>query len=357
MGALWIGFFVRHDPSMEKTPRRAVVVFGSGRSGTSLLMQVLAKLGMRLSKELLGPHYENQDGFFEDVQIIELHKGLLSEIGSMPLLPLPDGWIDSPAVIPYRNKIKAVVEENVFQSGNSTWCVKDPRLSSLLPLWIPIFKSLWIVPHFILTVRRPEDVVVSLTKQAKISPELAELVWLHRTCDALVNSSSNCFIVHYEDWFIEPIGIARDLVLHLHLDSSININLVETLGDVIKRPLNRASLVEYHVSNPLVTKLYVALMKCRGIEFDRSELMLTVKECVKGMNCYKGWHQLANESNKKHFDTKIRLENSMAEIKKLKLLESRIRQLEGEKSQNEQLMLQVRKLISQLNKIDNSKYQ
>ena len=340
---------MRHDSSLEKTPRRAVVVFGSGRSGTSLLMQVLAKLGLRLSRDLLGPHYENQDGFFEDVQIIELHKGLLSEIGSMPLLPLPDGWIDSPVLISYRDKIKAVVEENVLQSGNSTWCVKDPRLSSLLPLWIPIFKSLWIVPNFILSVRRPEEVVVSLIKQAKISPELAELVWLHRTCDALVNSSYNCFIVHYEDWFLEPVGVARDLMLYL--DSSTNINFVEALDGVIKHRLNRASFVEYHVSNPLVIKLYATLIKCRGIDFDRSELMLTVNECVKGMNCYKGWYHLAHQTSKKLADFQAQLQNVNAEAAKVKTLVARIKALEEEKVQSVQLVAHVQMLRRQLEQL------
>ena len=45
---------------------RVVVVLSSGRAGTSLLMQILGALGMRLSDDMIGGRYENPDGFFED---------------------------------------------------------------------------------------------------------------------------------------------------------------------------------------------------------------------------------------------------------------------------------------------------
>ncbi len=343
-----IGFSRLNYFNIQMSVRRAILVFGSGRSGTSLLMQVLASLGMRLSMNLIGPHYENQDGFFEDAQIIELHKSLLLDIGSMPLLPLPDGWIESPLLSTYRSKIAALVEENVSLSVDAVWGLKDPRLSSLLPLWIPIFKSLWVVPSFVLAVRRPEDVVISLTRQAKISPELAELVWLNRTCDALHNSSANCFVVHYEDWFSDPMPVAKDLMTYLSLDPESKLDLSGALDGVIKSRLNRASLDDYRVANPLVSKLYAALIKCRGSNFDRAELMVTVKQCRQAMHCYKGWYDLANDSNKKLAESKGKLEKANADIAKLKSLETRIRELEREKLQSEQLSQQVLKLQWQL---------
>lgn len=71
--------------------RKVVVVLSPGRSGTSLLMQVLAGLGMKLSENLIGPHHENPDGFFEDAEIVELHKQLFADLGAKPIYPLPRG--------------------------------------------------------------------------------------------------------------------------------------------------------------------------------------------------------------------------------------------------------------------------
>ena len=51
------------DLPPRSAPRPVVVVLGSGRSGTSLLMQVLAALGLRVSEEMIEARRDNPRGF------------------------------------------------------------------------------------------------------------------------------------------------------------------------------------------------------------------------------------------------------------------------------------------------------
>jgi hypothetical protein len=83
---------------MPSTPALPiVVVLGSGRSGTSLLMQVLASLGMRVSAELIEARRDNPQGFFEDAPIVRAQADLLRGLNAWPFHPLPDDWLDAPA--------------------------------------------------------------------------------------------------------------------------------------------------------------------------------------------------------------------------------------------------------------------
>jgi len=276
--------------------KRVIIVLSSGRSGTSLLMQILGALGMVLSDKLIGPHYENSDGFFEDEDIVNLHKQLLADIGVKPILPLPAGWKDADAVTPYRLKIRALVEERLT-SAHTIWGFKDPRTCALLPLWIEVLKSMWITPYFVLAVREPGAAVRSIIKQTNLSGEMAELVWLSRTCDALFNSAGDCCIVHYEDWFTRPTQLAADLLKQTGLAHHFKGEVTAALDGIIKPNLNRAIHDEYKITNPYVLRLYNALKECRGVSFDHVQLMQTVKECRVAMDSFRGWYMEALNSS------------------------------------------------------------
>ncbi|WP_295396266.1 sulfotransferase [uncultured Thiodictyon sp.] len=332
---------------MQAKSRQVIVVLGTGRSGTSLLMQILGRLGMGLSANMIGPHHENPDGFFEDADVLALHKQLLVEIGAKPILPLPDGWRQSPAVEPYRARIRSLVEGHLSES-KTIWGVKDPRLSSLLPLWIDVLKSMWVVPIFVLAVREVGAVVRSIAEQANISQEMAELVWLFRTCDALLNSAGNCHIVHYEDWFTDMEATASALLSHTGLDRHFEGDVMAALDGVIKPRLNRSIHEEYKVANPYVLRLDEVMKGCRGSDFDRERLMLVAKACRLKLDGFKGWYLLAHQANKTLAETQARLRAANAAAARVKELEARIRELEEEKLQSGQLVVQVQKLQRQL---------
>jgi len=277
---------------MEKKSKQAVVVLGPGRSGTSVLMQALSGLGLRLSDKLLGPHPENPDGFFEDEEIVALHKRFLDAIGGRANMPPPEGWQNHEATASFKADIRSILEKNVV-AREGLWGFKDPRTNALLPAWMDVFRSMWINPSYIMALREPAVIVRSMVRQASVTPELAELTWLYRTCDALTHTSASCFIVHYEDWFTRQTELAEALLKYTGLGKSFSGDMNVALKDIVKPNLNRSTHHEYQLKNPYVIKLSDQLRGCRGADFDSSALMSTVNECRAAMEGFKGWYLAA----------------------------------------------------------------
>ena len=67
---------------MSVPMKKLILIFGSGRSGTSLVTNLISELGAELGNDLLGGNKFNPDGFFEDRTIVNLHKDLLQSLGS-----------------------------------------------------------------------------------------------------------------------------------------------------------------------------------------------------------------------------------------------------------------------------------
>lgn len=269
--------------------RRVIVGLGVGRSGTSLLMQVLHKLGMDVSKIMTPPSEQNHLGGYEDTDIFTTHNEILRLLQTNQLLPLPDNWLLNPGLDGIKQKLSRIVEEHV-QMSQKIWGFKDPRTVLFLPLWFQIFNALKIVPINICAVRAPGPTIRSLEIQYNQNKDISELFWLNKTCAALSHTGGNCHIVHYEDWFTRPVEQAQSLLKFTGLDQYFTSDVQEVLSSVIKPNLNRAIYDDIEVKNKYVLKLYDVLQDCRGDDFDHVQLMGVVKECRKAMDEFKGWY-------------------------------------------------------------------
>lgn len=336
---------------MNNDSRRMVIVIGAGRSGTSMLMQILVGMGMQVSGNLIPANISNPEGFFEDMEIKEIQAELYACL-NVPsvVLPLPESWLNSDCVKKAKSNLNDVVQR-LLDEHSGILGIKDPRISTFLPLWTRLFNPMRIVPSFIVAVREPQSVISSFIRQYNDPGHVAELVWLLRTLEAIENTAADCFVAHYEDWFDQPLPLAQGLLHYTGLDAHFQGDLQAVLAQKVKPNLNRASKDDYEIQNPDVKKLYAALQQCRGADFDRERLMAVVKECRQAMEGYKGWHQLAHQANKRLADTQNRLEKLTAEAAKVKTLEARIRELEAEKSHNEQWVQQVQKLERQFEQL------
>jgi hypothetical protein len=303
---------------------RVIVVLSPGRSGTSLLMKALGAMGMRLSENMIPGSVGNPEGFFEDVDIVEVHKELLQNLNTHPVLPLPDGWFESESTKKAKPKLKKILEDRL-QESNTIWGFKDPRTASFLPLWNRILSAPGTVPVFILAVRDPAVVATSLKHQVNREEVITELQWLQRTTDALYHTSADCFIVHYEDWFTRPFELAQGLLEYTGLHQYFSGDLEVALKDVIKPNLNRSIYDDYKVQNEYVIKLYEVLKDCREAKFDRQKLMAEVKKSRRAINGFKGWYL---QERKKHDQLSKVLKRDLEKAKEQN--KKRIKALEAE---------------------------
>lgn len=287
---------------------KIVIIVGSGRSGTSLLANILLELGMGGSDEYVKPNKHNPEGFFEDQRIVDIHNRFYEVNGISMLHYLDENSLGKLNFEDFGGSLRKIVKRNVDRS-KGVWGFKDPKTTSLLPLWQShVIGPLNLEAKYILSIRNPASVVKSLAKQ-NIDERLAELLWLVRTCNALYYTAGGCFVVHYEDWFSSRSeNLATDMSKFIGLSDHIdNGKLRGILKKVVKNDLNRSTDLEYKIKNPLVTRLYVELQKYSGDSFDKDSLMSVVGECREVIESFSAWIDLPESQPKKSIFEKLTL--------------------------------------------------
>jgi hypothetical protein len=206
----------RVEPSTLLTPiprptRKAVLVLGMSRSGTSLLAHVLHTLGAALPEDLMGAAHGNPLGHFEPRGLVALNDEILESLGRRwdDPRPIPARWFRSRPAYPFLKRITAQIRESYGDAP--LLVIKDPRLCRLLPLYLDALDVLDIEPLAILQVRPVTEVVQSLADRDDMQPNLAEFLWLRSVIEAEWQSR-NCRRVWLsmadmvEDW---PDAIRR----------------------------------------------------------------------------------------------------------------------------------------------------
>lgn len=140
-------------------------------------------MGVYLGDNLYGPRFDNPKGFFEDKSANQLNEAVLK------LCHCWWGSLFLPAEIPpnvvdyYQHALK----ENIFKrfAERSLWGLKDPRVSRLWRLWLPVFEETGVTPAFVLANRHPFSVASSLAKRDRMPRAHALALWIIHQLDAL----------------------------------------------------------------------------------------------------------------------------------------------------------------------------
>jgi SAM-dependent methyltransferase len=182
-----------HRPKTERDvnqpslldPRRALVVLGMHRSGTSAAARVLSLLGARLPTNLLAPEADqNPSGFWESEDIIAFNDEVLRSLRSrwddmlgLRLCYAPE--LDRPELI---GRAASLIERAFGQTGPIV--LKDPRISILLPLWRRALVDAGYDPAYILVLRNPLETAESLARRNGFPQRKSLLLWSSYTLAA-----------------------------------------------------------------------------------------------------------------------------------------------------------------------------
>jgi hypothetical protein len=196
--------------------RRAILVLGMHRSGTSALTRVLGLCGAVLPGRVLGPTPDNIKGFWEPPEIVAIHDELLATLSSDWDDPseFPLDWLNSPSAAAFEKRLRSTFSD-IFGDQDLV-VLKDPRICRFVPLWISILKSLAITPVFVIAIRNPLEVAASLKARDRMPEAKALLLWLRHFLEAErhTRKSTRCFINYEEmlrDWRGTMAKIARKL--------------------------------------------------------------------------------------------------------------------------------------------------
>ncbi len=322
--------------------RNVIVVLGVGRSGTSLAMQALESMGMRVSKNVIPADVSNPKGFYEDADIVEIHKKLLGALTPNPTMPLREGWKNDPITRKKQQELKELVERQV-EAGPGIWGFKDPRTATFLPIWIRVFNQLKIVPRFVLAVRRPEAIIQSFSQQYSNDQAFAELIFLMRTLDALYHTGGDYHMVQYEHWFLDPEDTMQRLSAFALGDTVSTINA----NAFIEKRLNRASTTHVEIRNPAVATLYRMLIKHDSGEITTQELMQYVHQQTEALQCFSPWFRFSDKQKKQ----REKLEEQLRQLQKDKQLMQQsvkeTKQLKSELTRSDRVIKELRRALEQ----------
>ena len=197
---------------MSAKGRRAVLVLGMHRSGTSALARSLNLCGAALPEELVEAAADvNATGFWESRAMLALHDEILEAAGGSwhDLRELDAGWFASDAARALRTRLAALLASEY--GAAPLLLVKDPRLCRLLPLWRPVLAELGIEPLVLLAVRNPLEVAASLRAREGFGEGKALLLWLRHVLAAERDSRGmrRAFVTYEQVLADAPGTVAR----------------------------------------------------------------------------------------------------------------------------------------------------
>lgn len=186
--------------------KRAVLILGMHRSGTSWLTGSLQQAGLYLAKHhSWNPH--NRKGNRENPDVMALHESILAaNNGAWDAPPENMRWPEQSIEI-----AKQLIAANAEQQR---WGFKDPRTLLMLDGWQPLLDEIEYVGIF----RHPYAVAESLYKRGGMPQQQALGLWKHYNTKLLEQYQQSRFPLICFDWSEHKLNNAFSVVSkHLNL--------------------------------------------------------------------------------------------------------------------------------------------
>jgi len=179
---------------------KCIIVVGQGRSGTSLVANILSSFGIFVENTITTDRF-NEKGYWESKQLVQINDSILETFGGKwpSFYVMPDGWEKSSRMIPMQEQsiefLKGMNEYDV-------WAIKDPRLSVTFPFWARILPR---DRKIILCARNPISVSRSLNSVASLDLRSGSRLWFATNLSAIKNiANEETIIVTYEKLILNP---------------------------------------------------------------------------------------------------------------------------------------------------------
>lgn len=162
--------------------RRALLVLGMHRSGTSLAAALLCAAGLDGPANGLPADRHNERGYWEPRLVQEVDDQILAHLGL--------DW-HSPLAVPtellgsmgeFEERVARALQGEF--SSSPLFCVKDPRICRLLPVWIPALAAAQVDASYIIIVRNPLEVSESLKQRDGFHWSKSIMLWLRHVVEA-----------------------------------------------------------------------------------------------------------------------------------------------------------------------------
>ena len=147
--------------------RKLLFIVGMHRSGTSALCSALRASGATFGSSLLqAMSGVNDEGFWEDAEVVEVNEQLLHHLGTHWYTASKDlASVDWSADVFSAQRLQAMAIVERGFGGGALEAVKDPRLCVTLPFWLSLCEQLEISTSVCVINRAPLEIARSLKKR------------------------------------------------------------------------------------------------------------------------------------------------------------------------------------------------
>ena len=201
-----------------------IITIGMHRSGTSSIARALEVFDFSLGDNLLGPSIENEKGYMEDIDILELNIEILNSFNRdwKSLIPLDKSDFKKLLDSVFYKRAKDLIKSKIFSFEK--FAFKDPRISILLPFWDAVLTDLDINILYIFTFRNPKSIYESLHYRNNLDLYTSCMLWNFYNLECLRKlDDKNFFIIDFDSF----LDNAKDQLEKISTKFSLKINLLK----------------------------------------------------------------------------------------------------------------------------------
>lgn len=174
-------------------------VIGSGRSGTSLAMQVIDRLGIESGRDWVPASENNLQGTGEDTEVRDIMLSFQAALGREGGLR-PHGWLSGSAAEDARTRLCHYLTSSASKAGTGGFAVKWPSSSLYIPLWQEVAEAVGISLRFLWATRAAPSVLASMQEAYGMRLHVAEGRFMQRVFYTLRDAPDDTLVLPYEGW-------------------------------------------------------------------------------------------------------------------------------------------------------------
>lgn len=221
----------------DRQPQSIVTILGMHRSGTSLITHMMHASGLDIASDLMMADAHNPEGYWESIRLNQILEDRLTELNSR--------WHDwrasgtPPTGDHFGRRLKSYLLSEF--SDSQSFVVKDPRLCLFVPDWKSVISDLGITQRYIIILRDPKDVCVSLARRDGMPIDKASLLWMRHVKDAELNTRGCPRLFFLFDEVVFSPSKCVQTVRDTWPDVVINDENISLAALLVRGELNRSS--------------------------------------------------------------------------------------------------------------------
>ena len=251
---------------IQKRKNKVIVVLGMHRSGTSVITRSLELLGVGLGDNLHPAGFDNPKGFWEDIDILNINEKLLAHYkSSYDRLGLAQDFsTGDPTVDELKQHAQNIIAKKLLEN-HGLWGFKDPRTCRLLSFWQDVFNIVKCEVNYIIALRNPISVALSLATRNNIPFEKSYLLWQQHLLPAISQTAGfHRLVVDYDQLMDFPLEqVARIAsAFNLTMPNSNSEIVVQFVDDFLDMNLRHTNFATHNLeSNECIPKDITTLYK------------------------------------------------------------------------------------------------